>query len=57
MKKILFAIAAVALMSFAACGNKAGEAVENAADSTEVVIDSLVETVGSIAADTVAVAE
>lgn len=57
MKKILFAIAAMTMLSFAACGNKAGETAETAADSTEVAVDSLVEVVDSVAADTVAVAE
>ena len=62
MKKLVFAFAAVVVVSFAACGNKTEQAAPVEADSIEEVAveDSLVAdsaAIDSTAADSAVVAE
>ena len=54
MKKLVFAIAAVVAVSFAACGNKTEQAAPVDADSIEEVVDSVVD---SLATDSAAVVD
>ena len=49
MKKLLYVMIAALGMSFAACGGHATE------ETTEATVDTLVETVDTVAVDTVAV--
>ena len=51
MKKLVFAIVALAAVSFVSCGNEAKPVVEEAVDST--VVEEVVDTVAA-AADTLA---
>ena len=51
MKKLVFAFAAVVVVSFAACGNKTEQAAPVDTDSIEEVVDSVVE--DSVVADSV----
>jgi hypothetical protein len=52
MKKLVFLFVAFAAVSFASCGNKAAQS-EETVDSVEVAVEEVVESVDTVAADSV----